>query len=87
MRYFIVTFVRKVSGQIDEQVQIAKKLIEDDLTMANIILDFKEKKVKRCIIDGREVPTNYEAIVNHYRDVYPEYIEQLEKDQESGNDE
>jgi hypothetical protein len=83
MRYFLITFVRKVTGQIEEQVQLVEDLVESEISIANIILDFKEKKVIRSDFDGRPVPTNYDVIVDHYRDIYPQYIEQLEQDQGS----
>jgi len=82
MRYFIVTYLRKPDGKIDEQVEIAKTLKERDISTANIILDFKEKKVQKSVIQGQNVPTVWDTIVAHYRQVYPDYIDQLEKMQE-----
>ena len=79
MRYFIVTYLRKPDGKVDEQVEIAKSLKERDITTANIILDFKEKTVVKSVIQGVVVPTEWDTIVEHYRKVYPDYIDELEK--------
>jgi len=79
MRYFIVTYLRKPDGKVDEQVEIAKNLKDKDITTANIILDFKEKKVQKSVIQGVVVPTEWDTIVAHYKQVYPDYIDELEK--------
>ena len=82
MRYFIATYLRKPDGKIDEQVEISKKLKDSDISTANIILDFKEKKVVKSVIQGQTVPTVWDVIVAHYRSVYPDYIDELEKIQD-----
>lgn len=82
MRYFIVTYLRKPDGKVDEQVEIAKRLKDSDITTANIILDFKDKKVQKSVIQGVVVPTQWDVIVGHYRQVYPDYIDELEKMQD-----
>jgi hypothetical protein len=82
MRYFIVTYLRKPDGKVDEQVEIAKSLKERDISTANIILDFKDKKVVKSVIQGQVVPTEWDTIVAHYKQVYPDYIDELEKMQD-----
>ena len=79
MRYFIVTYLRKPDGKVDEQVEISKKIKDSDLSTANIILDFKEKKVTKSVIQGQVMPIVWDTIVEHYRKVYPDYIDELEK--------
>ena len=79
MRYFIVTYLRKPDGKIDEQVEIAKALKERDISTASIILDFKEKRVQKSIIQGQNVPVVWDTVVAHYRQVYPDYVAELEK--------
>jgi hypothetical protein len=79
MRYLVITYIRKPDGKIDEQVEIVKNLKERDLTTANIILDFKEKKVQKSVVQGQVVQTNWDIIVEHYRQIYPDYIAELEK--------
>ena len=82
MRYLVITFIRKPDGKIDEQVEITKNLKERDITTANIILDFKEKKVQKSTIQGQVIDTDWDTIVAHYKQIYPDYIEELEKLQE-----
>jgi hypothetical protein len=82
MRYFLATYIRKPDGKIDEQVEISKNLRDSDLQTCNIILDFKEKKVIKSVIQGQAVPTTWEAVYEHYRKVYPDYIDELEKMQD-----
>lgn len=82
MRYFIVTYLRKPDGKVDEQVEISKTLKERDISTANIILDFKDKKVQKSVIQGQVIPTEWDVIVAHYRQVYPDYIDELEKMQD-----
>jgi hypothetical protein len=79
MRYFIATYLRKPDGKVDEQVEIAKRLKDTDISTANIILDFKEQQVVKSVIQGQTIPTTWDVIVAHYRQVYPDYIDQLEK--------
>jgi len=82
MRYFLATYIRKPNGKIDEHVEISKNLKDSDIQTCNIILDFKEKKVVKSVIQGQAVPTTWEAMLEHYRLVYPDYIDELEKMQD-----
>jgi hypothetical protein len=82
MRYLVVTYVKKPDGKIDEQVEITKNLKERDITMSNVILDFKEKKVQKSTVNGQQIQTSWDVLVEHYRKIYPDYIAELEKLQE-----
>ena len=79
MRYLMITFFRKPSGQIDEQVGFAKKVRPNDLQTCNVILDYHEKKVIKCVIEGKIVPTDFHRMHAYYKEVYPQLIDQLEK--------
>jgi hypothetical protein len=79
MRYLVITYIRKADGKIDEQLEVVKNLKERDLTTGNVILDFKEKKVQKSVVQGQQVQTSWDIIVEHYRQVYPDYIAELEK--------
>lgn len=83
MRYFLITFYRKPGGQIDEQVSVAKRLRTSDLTNCNVIVDFQNKKVEKCVIEGKMLDTSYDRLVAYYSQYYPNLIEQLEKEAES----
>lgn len=80
MRYLMITFLRKPGGQIDEQVQVSKRVRTSDTQMCNVIIDFANKKVEKCVIEGKVVDTNFERMVEYYKKVYPSLIEQLEKE-------
>lgn len=79
MRYFLITYVRKPNGQIDEQAQVVRNLKMKDHQLCNVILDFKDKKVEKCIIEGKKVDTDWEKMYDYYKKVYPNVIEQIEK--------
>ena len=79
MRYFLVTYVRKPDGKIDEQVEISKNLKDRDITNCNIILDFKEKNVKKNVIQGQVMNLPWETLIEYYKKVYPDHIEKLEE--------
>ena len=78
MRYLLITYFRKPSGQIDEQVGYAKRVKDTDLQTANVIMDYKTQKVVKCVIEGKVVPTSFEKMNEYYKEVYPSLISQLE---------
>ena len=79
MRYFLVTYVRKPDGKIDEQVEISKNLKDRDITNCNIILVFKEKNVQKNVIQGQVMNLPWETLIEYYKKVYPDHIEKLEE--------
>ena len=60
-------------------VTVATKLKKSDDTV-NVILDYQEKKVVKCVINGSVVDTGWDKLNDYYRQVYPNLISQLEKD-------
>ena len=80
MRYFVITYVRKANGQIDEQCEVTKRLKERDLTTANVILDFKEKKIEKCLIEGQVLTMEWDKAYDYYKRAYPAIIERLEQE-------
>lgn len=83
MRYLLITFFRKPNGQIDEQVQVSKRVRNSDSQMCNVILDFLEKKVQKCVIEGKVVDTDWPRMHEYYKKIYPNLVEQLEKNNAS----
>jgi hypothetical protein len=77
MRYLLITYLRKSSGQIDEQVGFSTRLRDKDLSSCNVIVDYKDKKVVKCVIEGKKVETDFGLMDDYYRKVYPELITQL----------
>lgn len=79
MRYLLITYFRQPGGQIDEQVGYSKNLKPRDLQTCNIIIDYRDRKVSKCVIEGKLVPTTFESLHDYYKDVYPSLVEQLER--------
>jgi hypothetical protein len=77
MRYLILTYYRKPSGQIDEVMQVSKNIKRRDLQTANVILDFKEQKVVQASMSGNQVPRDWDRIVAYYYQHYAHTIERL----------
>jgi hypothetical protein len=80
MRYLFIQFIRKPNGQIDEAVTVSKRLKNSDIQVMNVILDYAEQKVKKCVIEGKVVDTDWIKMNDYYRKIYPALIEQLEKE-------
>ena len=80
MRYLLITFVRKPGGQIDELVAVGKRVKTADLQTCNVIVDYADKKVMKCVVEGKVVDTDFERMDAYYKQVYPNLIAQLEKE-------
>ena len=80
MRYLVISFLRKRAGQIDEMVSVAKRVRTSDMNNANVILDFADKKVVKCIIEGKNHDTTFDKMREYYARVYPNLVEQLERE-------
>ena len=79
MRYLLITYIRKPGGQIDEQVSVSKRVRTSDIQTCNVIVDYQNKKVDKCVIEGKVVDTDFEKMSAYYKQVYPNLIDQLEK--------
>ena len=79
MRYLLVTYFRKPGGQIDEQVGMSKRIRTSDQQTCNVIVDYAERQVVKCIIEGKAVDTDFDKLTEYYREVYPELIDNLLK--------
>ena len=80
MRYLLITFVRKPGGQIDELVAVGKRVKPADLQTCNVIIDYADKKVMKCVVESKVVDTDFERMDAYYKQVYPNLIAQLEKE-------
>lgn len=80
MRYLLITFVRKPGGQIDELVAVGKRVKPADLQTCNVIIDYADKKVMKCVVEGKVVDTDFDRMDTYYKQVYPNLIAQLEKE-------
>lgn len=80
MRYLLISYLRKMNGQIDEMVNVSKRVRTSDMNSANVILDFAEKKIDKCIIEGKQHDSTFEQMRDYYFKVYPQLVEQLERE-------
>jgi hypothetical protein len=77
MRYLILTYYRKASGQIDEVMAVSKNIKRRDLQTANVILDFRDQTVVRASMGDQQVPKDWDRIVSYYYQHYAHTIERL----------
>lgn len=80
MRYLLISFMRKQNGQIDEMVTVSKRVRTSDMNSQNVIIDFADQKVVKCVIEGKDHPTTFDLMRQYYAKVYPTLVEQLEKE-------
>lgn len=81
MRYLLITFFRQPGGAVNEQAGFSKKIRTADQQICNVILDYKDRKVLKCVIEGKKTDTTFEKMHEYYKQVYPTLIDQLEKNQ------
>ena len=79
MRFLLITFFRKPNGQIDEQVTVSKRVKESAIQTCNLIMDFAEKKLDKCVVEGRNIPKDWNKMYEYYNRIYPTLIAQLDK--------
>lgn len=80
MRYLLIQFFRKPGGQIDEQVSMSKRVKPADISSVNVILDFAEKKIIKCVIEGKKHESDWDRMYNYYKKIYPDIIDQLDRE-------
>lgn len=80
MRYMIVNYQRRPSGQLDEKFAVSRNLKNRDLDTAAVIVDFQTKKVIKASFDGAIVPKNFDRVVGYYHQHYRQHIDQLLQD-------
>jgi hypothetical protein len=76
----MIQFIRKPGGQIDELVNVSRKMKTSDITTKNVIMDYADRSVKKCVIEGKTHDTTFEKMDLYYKRIYPKLIEQLEKE-------
>ncbi len=77
MRYLLITYYTKPSGQIDEVMTVARKLKPKDWQTANVVLDFKEQQVLLASVKGMTATRDWDTIVGYYYKHYAATIERL----------
>jgi hypothetical protein len=84
MRYLLITYLKQADGKIDEAVTLSSKIRNTDLRTVNVIMDFKERKVDKCFIDGQTLPKSWENLYEYYEKIYPNLIKKLEDENKEG---
>jgi len=77
MRYLLLTYYTKPSGQIDEVMTVSRKLKTRDWQTANVILDFKEQQVLAASVQGMVATRDWDTIVSYYYKHYAATIERM----------
>ena len=77
MRYLIITYYKKATGQIDETTAVARNLKMRDHQTASVILDFKKLAVVKANLNGETVPKDFNRIVEYYMQHYENIIRRL----------
>jgi len=77
MRYLLLTYYTKPSGQIDEVMTIARKLKMKDWQTANVILDFQDQRVLLCSVAGLTATKDWDTIVSYYYKHYAATVERM----------
>jgi hypothetical protein len=77
MRYLIITYYQKASGQIDESTAVARNLKMRDHQTASVILDFKKLAVVKAQLNGTSAPKDFNRIVEYYMQHYENIIRRL----------
>jgi hypothetical protein len=77
MRYLLLTYYTKPSGQIDEVMTLSKKIKPRDWQTANVILDFKEQQVLAATVKGITATRDWDIVVGYYYKYYAATIERM----------
>jgi len=85
MRYFVVTYYLKADGRHDEAVQTVTSLGKVLERSANVILDFKERRVIKARLE-QPIEKNWDLIRDYYHKLYGQIIDSLEKSYPPEND-
>jgi hypothetical protein len=80
MRYFLVSYYQKPTGQMDEVVAVTGSLKTRDRQTAAVILDFKTQSVLQCSMNGTTVPKEWNRIVSFYYQHYAATFDRLAKE-------
>jgi len=77
VRYLIITYYKKATGQIDESTAVARNLKMRDHQTASVILDFKKLAVVKAQLNGESAPKDFNRIEEYYMQHYENIIRRL----------
>jgi hypothetical protein len=73
----MLTYYTKPDGKVDESMAVATRVRIKDWQMANMILDFREQKVLKAVLQNNDIPKDWDRIVGYYYPFYTNIIERL----------
>ena len=80
-RYFIVTYSAQADGSMHEAVRVDERVRTRDRNSANVILDFKEKRIEKLrLAEFNRSQSDWDLVSEYYREQHPDLIKRLEKD-------
>lgn len=59
---------------------MSKRVKPADISSVNVILDFAEKKIIKCVIEGKKHESDWDRMYNYYKKIYPDIIDQLDRE-------
>lgn len=77
MRYFIVTYLRKPNGQIDEQTEVTRNIRRTHIQCASVILDFRLRRVEKAVLGGEAVPRDWDRLLAYFMQYYENIFKRL----------
>jgi hypothetical protein len=80
MRYFLVSYYKKPTGQMDEVVTVSRHVRNNDLSSCGVILDFRDRKVLKCSVNGQPGSRDFTTVRDYYNQHYANVIERLERE-------
>jgi hypothetical protein len=80
MRYLLLTYYTKPSGQIDEVMTLTTRIRTRDWQTCNVILDFKQCQVLVASIKDMSATKDWDTVVSYYYQYYSATIERLFKE-------
>jgi hypothetical protein len=79
MRYLLVNYFQKPTGQMDEVISVARRTRPRDLQTCSVILDFKTRSVVKCSVGDQIGTRDFQTVRDYYHRHYAQLIEDLEK--------
>jgi predicted dehydrogenase len=86
MRYFTVTYIQKPKnrrspdGGYDESAEVTRRLRDKDISMASVILDFRDMQVVKCTVSGQIGSRDWDTVHNYYLQHYQHIFERLHEE-------
>jgi hypothetical protein len=79
MRYFLVNYYQKPTGQMDEVISVSKRTRIRDLQTCSVILDFKTRSVVKCSVGNQIGTRDFQTVRDYYHSHYAKLIDELEQ--------